>query len=105
MARPPIPFHVRPNPASFLLLVALAALSAPLVSAQQPAAPTIVKNIGRYGYAGCYNETTDIADSNGDRTLDGAHEIQPGNMTVDACVSFCSTGGNAYAFAGLEYSR
>ncbi|KAK0618114.1 WSC domain-containing protein [Bombardia bombarda] len=62
-----------------------------------------------YAYHGCFNETTDLPGTTGRRALDGGiNEVKPGNMTVQMCQAFCKAGGSggpAYKFAGLEYSR
>ncbi|KAI1312409.1 WSC domain-containing protein [Xylaria venustula] len=64
-----------------------------------------------YSYAGCWNETSDLAGTNGLRALDGTSEVLPGEMTVQKCLDFCAHGNSssgaahAYRLAGLEYSR
>ncbi|KAK4145510.1 uncharacterized protein C8A04DRAFT_26767 [Dichotomopilus funicola] len=67
-----------------------------------------------YSYLGCYNETTGIRGTTGTRALNGGkNEAVPGQMTVEKCWTFCSTGaGDAkggrsgrFEYAGLEYAR
>ena len=67
---------------------------------------TIYNASDKYTYHGCYNETTDIANSTGGRALaGGASETRPGQMTVPLCLAFCSSNGTEYRFAGLEWSQ
>ncbi|KAG9312684.1 WSC-domain protein [Chiua virens] len=47
---------------------------------------------------GCW--TDDV----GDRTLSSASYANATGMTVESCISFCSTGSNAYIYAGVEYA-
>ncbi|KAK3337173.1 WSC domain-containing protein [Cercophora scortea] len=106
---------------SFILLILLLNLT-PTVSAvsvsavsvsaraadQTPAAaPAIYSNATTgYIYLGCYNETTAIAGTSGDRALaGGTNEVKPGNMTVETCLGFCATGATRYKYAGLEFAR
>ncbi|KAK0733413.1 WSC domain-containing protein [Lasiosphaeria miniovina] len=59
-----------------------------------------------FSYIGCYNETTDLAGTAGNRALyGGTNEVLPGNMTVQTCQAFCRASGSVYKFAGLEYAR
>ncbi|KAK6063498.1 37S ribosomal protein S26, mitochondrial [Seiridium cupressi] len=59
-----------------------------------------------YHYAGCWNETTDIAQSSGERALPDVSLEQPGTMTVEVCLDFCAHNqSSSYKYAGLEYSR
>ncbi|KAK1600398.1 WSC domain-containing protein [Colletotrichum navitas] len=84
-------------------LLFLAALLAPLAAAQ----PQIYTGSDKYLYQGCFNETTDIANTAHLRALSGgASRVFQGNMTVPLCLSFCSTGADEeYTYAGMEYSR
>lgn len=50
-----------------------------------------------YTSQGCYTEGTNV------RALASASYTSVSNMTVDACTSFCSNKG--FAYAGLEYAR
>ncbi|ROW11261.1 hypothetical protein VMCG_01283 [Cytospora schulzeri] len=77
----------------------------PTATAQQQ--PTIYTNSYPYSYLGCYNETTDLPNTNGARALsDGKVWVGSGYMTAPMCLDFCGGGsGQVYKFAGLEYSR
>ena len=90
---------------SALLLLLLLALTTP-VHAIEAAGLQIYNASDKYEYAGCWNETTELPDTTRRRALDGgAQEVREGHMTAPLCLDFCSTSGNAYAYAGLEYSR
>ncbi|TDZ17789.1 putative fungistatic metabolite [Colletotrichum orbiculare MAFF 240422] len=69
--------------------------------------PQIYTDSSKYKYQGCYNETTNLPGTAGDRALsDGANQVLMGNMTVPLCLSFCSKGTDKeYKYAGIEYSR
>ncbi|KAI0013382.1 hypothetical protein F4779DRAFT_613533 [Xylariaceae sp. FL0662B] len=69
--------------------------------------PTVTSGPHAYTYAGCFNETTLVANTSGARALSGGIEMTaPGTLTVAACVDFCARNtSTAYALAGLEYSR
>jgi hypothetical protein len=58
---------------------------------------------GKYVYNGCYNETTLINGTGGQRALAGGMMESVDTMTVDTCLNYCSTG--PYKYAGLEYAR
>ncbi|KAI1083280.1 hypothetical protein F5B20DRAFT_577664 [Whalleya microplaca] len=60
-----------------------------------------------YIYAGCYNETTTLPNTNGARALSGGiSTADPGTQTVQTCLAFCAHNtSTTYAYAGLEYSR
>lgn len=61
-----------------------------------------------YSYVGCYQETTDVPNTNGERALnDGDVWVSPDYMTVPSCLDFCGgqSLGIVYKYAGLEYSR
>lgn len=49
---------------------------------------------------GCWTDGVD-----GTRTLSAATYTDTVNMTVESCVNFCSTGSNAYVYAGVEYAQ
>ena len=49
-------------------------------------------------------EQTFGSDNVGSRTLSGASYINSTGMTVESCINFCSTGANAYIYAGVEYA-
>ena len=88
-----------------LPLLLLLALVAP-VRALEVTGLEIYNASDKYDYAGCWNETTELPDTTRRRALDGgAQETRQGDMTAPLCLDFCSTNGNAYAYAGLEYSR
>ncbi|KAG7292567.1 hypothetical protein NEMBOFW57_002602 [Staphylotrichum longicolle] len=106
-----------------LLLLPLAALTSaqspttsPSEQQQQQQVVTVVTGPNLpagYAYHGCYNETTEPADTSGVRALaGGANLVRPGGMTVETCLDFCKTGaGDAsggksgrFKFAGLEYA-
>ncbi|KAK3695397.1 WSC domain-containing protein [Podospora appendiculata] len=87
--------------ALFLLLLTLT----PSAAADTAAAIYSNATTG-YVYLGCYNETTAIAGTSGDRALSGGtNEVKPGNMTVEMCLGFCATGATKYKYAGLEFAR
>lgn len=89
------------------LTIAFFSVPAAAAAAARQATPAIYNSSTKYTYVGCYNETTGIANTNGARTLaNGMDEVGPGNMTVPACLDFCSdSGGAAYAYAGIEFAR
>ncbi|KAK4165674.1 carbohydrate-binding WSC [Cladorrhinum sp. PSN259] len=78
---------------------------------QQSSTPQIVKTANkpaRYGYLGCYNETTALAGTAGGRALyGGINLVAPDVLTVEKCWDFCATNNTAirYKYAGLEYAR
>ncbi|KAK3984154.1 hypothetical protein QBC44DRAFT_253537, partial [Cladorrhinum sp. PSN332] len=79
---------------------------------QQPT-PQIVnkqdnKSKSRYSYLGCYNETTNLPNTSGERALyGGINLVAPDVLTVEKCWDFCATNNTAieYKYAGLEYAR
>ena len=44
------------------------------------------------------------SDNVGDRSLSSASYASATGMTVESCISFCSTGANSYIYAGVEYA-
>ncbi|KXX75893.1 putative fungistatic metabolite [Madurella mycetomatis] len=104
--------HSTPN-----LLLSLLLLSAQTLaqSATDTPSVTIHHSPGSgYVYHGCYNETTGLSGTAGNRALyDGTNLVDPGGMTVEKCWEFCrtgagdSSGGNTamFQYAGLEYAR
>ncbi|KAI1329610.1 WSC domain-containing protein [Xylariaceae sp. FL0255] len=96
----------------FPLLLLLLLLFMPQAHSQTPT-PTPLQIINNttsgYVYIGCWNETTDLPDTNGLRALSGGiNEVLPGSMTVSVCADFCAhndTSHGPYKLAGLEYSR
>ena len=97
----------------FCLLLLTLAPTLTLAQQQKPSIYIPPSKSG-YTYLGCYNETTDLADTAGLRALNGGKSAaKPGEMTVDMCLEFCSTGagdskgGNTarFVYVGLEYSR
>ncbi|EON99677.1 putative wsc domain-containing protein [Phaeoacremonium minimum UCRPA7] len=91
---------------TMLVTLLLTALFPTLSLAQRPE-PTIYNaSSTKYVYEGCYNETTGISGTNGDRALSGGiHMIGIGNMTVPMCLDYCGSGSVTYTYAGIEYSR
>ncbi len=59
-----------------------------------PVYPSIVTSVGKYLYAGCYTEAKNT------RALAGKQLVDPANMTVERCQTFCSP---AYSMFGVEY--
>lgn len=58
-----------------------------------------------YTYHGCYNETTEIPNSNGARALSGGiTEVCEDEMTVSLCLELCSE-EDEYEYAGLQWAR
>ncbi|KAJ6445867.1 carbohydrate-binding WSC [Purpureocillium lavendulum] len=87
------------------LIVALALLVA-VAAAQASSQLTIYNDSKKYGYYGCYNETTEIPGSDHTRALGGGiNEVKRGEMTVPMCLAFCSNGDTQYRYAGLEWAR
>jgi len=91
-------------------------LLTPILTLAQQQKPSIYipPSKSGYTYLGCYNETTDLPDTAGLRALNGGKNVvKPGEMTVNMCLEFCSTGagdskgGNTamFEYVGLEYSR
>ncbi|KAH8890804.1 hypothetical protein GQ53DRAFT_746989 [Thozetella sp. PMI_491] len=104
----PSPVPSGPQPFGFGLflhtLLLVTAFIAPFVTADATA--VVVSASGNYKYNGCFNETTGLNGTSGVRALDGGkHDIQPGNMTVEMCTSFCNNDATPYKYAGLEFSR
>ncbi|KAH7906672.1 copper radical oxidase-like protein [Hygrophoropsis aurantiaca] len=54
---------------------------------------------GTWSALGCYT------DNGGARTLSAALYADTANMTIESCINFCSTGSNAYIYAGVEYAQ
>ncbi|KAJ7364637.1 copper radical oxidase [Mycena albidolilacea] len=52
---------------------------------------------GNWSSIGCYTDNT------GARTLTGATIVDPANMTVENCISFCDA--NQFIFAGVEFMQ
>lgn len=44
-------------------------------------------------------------DNTGARTLSAASYANTTSMTVESCISFCSSGSNSYVYAGVEYAQ
>ncbi|KAI6024210.1 copper radical oxidase-like protein [Pisolithus marmoratus] len=44
-------------------------------------------------------------DNTGTRTLSAASYTNTTGMTVESCLSFCSSGANSYIYAGVEYAQ
>lgn len=44
-------------------------------------------------------------DNTGARTLSAASYANTTGMTVESCISFCSSGSNSYVYAGVEYAQ
>ena len=63
-----------------------------------------------YRSLGCYNETTSLANTTGERALYGGINLvgsDEDGMTVEKCWQFCAKSNEKieYKYAGLEYSR
>ena len=56
-----------------------------------------VQSVGNYVHQGCYTDNV------GGRTLSSASYSDSNNMTVEACVAFCSS--KSFKFAGVEYAQ
>ncbi|KAL4076636.1 glyoxal oxidase [Scleroderma yunnanense] len=54
---------------------------------------------GNWTSYGCWTDNT------GSRTLSSASYTDTTDMTVESCISFCSTGSNSYIYAGVEYAQ
>ncbi|KAH8676659.1 WSC domain-containing protein [Tricladium varicosporioides] len=63
---------------------------------------TVYPGTSAWSYYGCWNETTMINGTNGNRALDGNINAFD-SMTVGKCLDICKNTG--YTFAGLEYTR
>ncbi|KAJ8597264.1 copper radical oxidase-like protein [Rhizopogon salebrosus TDB-379] len=55
---------------------------------------------GTWSTLGCWTDNV-----GGTRTLSAAAYTDTANMTVESCINFCSTGSNAYVYAGVEYAQ
>ncbi|KAK3394672.1 WSC domain-containing protein [Podospora didyma] len=90
-----------------LLVWLLLSCLAGYATATETAAPTIyTATSGGFKYLGCYNETTGIAGTVGNRALyGGSNQVLPGEMTVQKCQDFCKKSDSNYKYAGLEYAR
>lgn len=88
-----------------LLLCMLSALISP-GRAQSNDTVSVFKPEDTYSYHGCYNETTEIPNSDGSRALSGGiTEVREDEMTVPLCLDLCSEGNQEYVYAGLQWSR
>ncbi|ORY65883.1 WSC domain-containing protein, partial [Pseudomassariella vexata] len=89
-----------------LLLFTLLLLT---ITPTQAADLNIFDSSSTYHYAGCWNETTEIPNTEGLRALAGGSSEQvPVTMTVPLCLNYCAGNNTAktqYRVAGLEYSR
>jgi len=57
-------------------------------------------------YYGCFNETTEIPNSDGSRALEGGkNQVREGEMTVQACLDFCTNYGEPFTYSGLQWGR
>lgn len=54
-----------------------------------------------YAYYGCYNETTQLNNTDGTRALTGGSQQSSQTMTVRSCLDFCKK----TQYAGLEYGQ
>ncbi|KAL5612355.1 hypothetical protein BROUX41_000113 [Berkeleyomyces rouxiae] len=82
------------------------ASAATSTSTSTTAALSIDTSSSRYRYAGCYNETTEVEGTGNARALAGGkNQMLMGTMTVPLCLAFCTSDGDSYRYAGLEYSR
>ncbi|KAH7925711.1 copper radical oxidase-like protein [Leucogyrophana mollusca] len=54
---------------------------------------------GAWSALGCYT------DNGGARTLSAAFYADTTSMTIESCITFCSTGSNTYIYAGVEYAQ
>ncbi|CAD0107963.1 unnamed protein product [Aureobasidium uvarum] len=77
--------------------------SSAAASASTSVAAVAATGSNGYSYAGCYNETTGIAGTNGDRALSGGKMETGDTTTVAVCLQYC--GDSNYQYAGLEYSK
>jgi len=109
--RRPIPALLSALVAFLLLLTTPAAAQAssqkPTQTQSSPASgPSIYNGSSKYIYQGCFNETVGVEGTTGARAIsDGTHEVGEGSMTAPECLSFCSSNGTTYKYAGLEFSR
>ncbi len=89
-----------------LLLAAPLAGRAAAADDTQPQVRVYTDDTRKYTYHGCFNETTLVEGSAGTRALSGGSSlVQPDNMTVPACLTFCQSGDTKYRYAGVEWSR
>lgn len=57
-------------------------------------------------YYGCFNETTEVAKSDGSRALEGGkNQVREGEMTVQTCLDFCTNHDEVFTYSGLEWGR
>jgi hypothetical protein len=81
---------------TFISLLAVA-------SAQATTTASIAGGTNGYSYAGCWNETTSVAGTNGVRALSGGKMESNDTATVSSCLAYC--GASNYQYAGLEYAQ
>ncbi|GAB1310911.1 WSC domain-containing protein [Madurella fahalii] len=108
-------FHTTSLLPSLLLLPFLLPAQALAQSATDTPPVAIYHSPGSgYIYHGCYNETTDLPGTAGNRALyGGTNLVEPDGMTVERCWEFCRTGAGdssggrsgTFRYAGLEYAR
>jgi hypothetical protein len=70
---------------------------------RQTTTPAIDNTSTKYKYVGCYNETTGLSGTSGQRALSGIMESLPGSMTVQRCLAYCADAN--FKYAGLEYAQ
>ncbi|RYP14011.1 hypothetical protein DL765_006614 [Monosporascus sp. GIB2] len=76
-------------------------------SAGDSSSVTVFNSSDTYRYHGCWDETTEIANTTRLRALGGGIYMQlPETMTVPLCLDYCAKSTSTrYQYAGLEYSR
>lgn len=65
----------------------------------------IVPGNADYTYYGCYNETTGNPSVGNKRALAGGNMTSSHSMTIQTCLTQCSSSSPNNVFAGLEYGR
>ncbi|RYO81817.1 hypothetical protein DL766_010081 [Monosporascus sp. MC13-8B] len=91
---------------SNLLFLALLPVAFGQLAGDSPSV-TIFNSSDTYHYHGCWDETTELANTTRLRALDGGIHMQlPETMTVPLCLDYCAKSTSTrYQYAGLEYSR
>ncbi|KAH8675720.1 hypothetical protein BX600DRAFT_432279 [Xylariales sp. PMI_506] len=93
----------------FLPLLPLSAAAEASSSSSSSAVPSIYDSSTTYRYVGCWNETTGLPHTAGNRALSGGvSESLAGAMTVPLCLDLCANNRSSsrpYSYAGLEYAR
>ncbi|KAF9220620.1 copper radical oxidase-like protein [Gyrodon lividus] len=85
----------------FLALLSVLSVTSPTYASTLPVSNHAHRRDlpGNWVAYGCWT------DNGGARTLSSAAYTSTTAMTVESCISFCSTGSNSYVYAGAEYAQ